>query len=304
MWLARLLHPVSPLEFYDNYFERKPLHIPHQVNRLFAEVLSLDLVRQLLRDGHLTHPTLQLAHSGAYIAPDEYVVDVDYGSGVISGVLDATAVVQKFNNGATIVLNAFNRHNSLLRELCGSLSREFVCDVNANAYITPPASAGFASHYDTHDVFVLQIAGAKRWSIHQPTFRLPLPGQADRLPADLGDPLLQITLHAGSVLYLPRGFIHAAETTHETSIHISIGVTPFTWYDLLREALRRCKNDELFRHAIRTRATAAQDSAVTYSSLLSLVAEVAPYAAIEREVTAELPKRIAFPDAGDLEFGA
>jgi hypothetical protein len=30
--------------------------------------------------------------------------------------------------------------------------------VQANAYITPPSSRGFAPHYDVHDLFVLQVA--------------------------------------------------------------------------------------------------------------------------------------------------
>ena len=33
-----------------------------------------------------------------------------------------------------------------------------------NAYITPPENQGFAAHYDTHDVFVLQVSGSKRWT--------------------------------------------------------------------------------------------------------------------------------------------
>ena len=54
-----------------------------------------------------------------------------------------------------------------------------------NAYITPPENQGFAAHYDTHDVFVLQVAGSKRWTIHAPVLEHPLPGQTweQRKPA-------------------------------------------------------------------------------------------------------------------------
>ena len=38
--------------------------------------------------------------------------------------------------------------------------------MQANAYITPPQNQGFSHHYDVHDVFVLQLAGEKEWTIH------------------------------------------------------------------------------------------------------------------------------------------
>ena len=49
--------------------------------------------------------------------------------------------------------------------------------VQANAYITPPGNRGFDFHYDVHDVFVLQVSGTKRWIVHEPVHRHPLPSQ-------------------------------------------------------------------------------------------------------------------------------
>ena len=43
--------------------------------------------------------------------------------------------------------------------------------------MTPPQNQGFSAHYDTHDVFVLQVAGSKRWVVHPPVLADPLPGQ-------------------------------------------------------------------------------------------------------------------------------
>ena len=49
--------------------------------------------------------------------------------------------------------------------------------VQINAYITPPQNQGFAPHYDVHDVFVLQVAGRKQWTIHAPVVTDPLDNQ-------------------------------------------------------------------------------------------------------------------------------
>ena len=35
-------------------------------------------------------------------------------------------------------------------------------ELQVNAYLTPPDSRGFNKHFDTHDVFVLQILGSDR----------------------------------------------------------------------------------------------------------------------------------------------
>ena len=60
--------------------------------------------------------------------------------------------------------------------------------LQVNAYLTPPGNQGFATHYDTHDVFVLQVDGRKRWRIHPPVLpdpleRQPWGGRADEVAA-------------------------------------------------------------------------------------------------------------------------
>jgi hypothetical protein len=44
-------------------------------------------------------------------------------------------------------------------------------------------------------------------------------------------------LEAGDSLYLPRGFVHQAESLDEPSVHVTIGIHVITWLDLLTVAL-------------------------------------------------------------------
>jgi hypothetical protein len=120
--------------------------------------------------------------------------------------------------------------------------------------VTPAGDAqGFDFHHDTHDVFVLQVSGRKRWIVHEPVLPLPLPSQArsgDDLVADGAEPLLDVELEAGDCLYLPRGYVHAALTTDEHSVHLTVGVLSTTWYDVLSDALTLAGRDEGFRDAL------------------------------------------------------
>jgi bifunctional lysine-specific demethylase and histidyl-hydroxylase NO66 len=139
---------------------------------------------------------------------------------------------------------------------CRRLAVDLGHRTQCNAYITPPGSQGFAAHYDTHDVFVLQVEGHKRWNVHRPVFTLPLKSQPSRLLTDEplvppdAPPLLSVVLCPGDALYLPRGFIHAAETTDDRSIHLTVGVMATTAYDVLRDVVAMAADELQFRQAL------------------------------------------------------
>jgi hypothetical protein len=128
--------------------------------------------------------------------------------------------------------------------------------VQINAYITPPENQGFAPHYDVHDVFVLQIAGRKRWTLHSPVVTAPLDNQPweqvrDEVAARAAEaPVIDTVLEPGDALYLPRGTIHAAKAQGETSIHLTIGVHPVSRYQLVRHLVELAQDDPLLRTSL------------------------------------------------------
>ena len=76
-----------------------------------------------------------------------------------------------------MVFQGLHRTWPPLIEFTGQLVADLGHPVQVNAYLTPPAAQGFAAHYDTHDVFVVQVAGRKHWTIHEPVVRLPRPDE-------------------------------------------------------------------------------------------------------------------------------
>ena len=106
-------------------------------------------------------------------------------------------------------------------------------------------------HHDTHDVFVLQVAGEKHWRVYDPLLELPLKQQ--RSAKSLGEPgpaVLELTLGAGDTLYMPRGWLHEALTSETDSLHITVGVNVHTWVDAIRAALDECEDDVEFRRSV------------------------------------------------------
>jgi hypothetical protein len=134
---------------------------------------------------------------------------------------------------------------------CRGLEQRLGFPVQANAYATPAAARGFAVHHDTHDVFVLQVAGTKRWRIYAPVLELPTSSQRwSPALGDPGEPVDEITLDPGDTLYLPRGWPHEAVAQEDDSLHITVGMHVPTRLDALRAALDECGDDVAFRRSV------------------------------------------------------
>ena len=149
------------------------------------------------------------------------------------------------------MLQALHLHWEPLAVFCRELEAEVGHPIQANAYYTPRGSQGLPVHHDTHDVFSLQVAGEKRWLVYEPA--LPLPLKEQRYSSELGEPgrpVHDVTLAPGDVLYLPRGWLHEAATSDSDSLHITVGVSVYTWLDAFRAALDACAGDLDFRRGV------------------------------------------------------
>ena len=179
-----------------------------------------------------------MAKDGAIVAASRYTGPGGVGATVADQVVD-DRVLSLFAEGHTVVLQGLHRLWPPIVQFAGDLGAELGHPVQVNAYITPEGSQGFSAHYDVHDVFVLQIAGSKRWIVHPPAYPDPLRTQpwTDRRQAVVErareEPLLDEVLVAGDTLYLPRGYIHSAEAIGGTCIHLTVGIQPYTRHALV-----------------------------------------------------------------------
>lgn len=224
------LLPVSMEEFFSTYWEHQPLHINRSAHSALAQ-LNLQRVESVLSASALYYPGVQVTHAGHNIEPGSYV---DEDNRIL-----AMRLFEKYSLGATIVLSQAQKLFPELNDLCRDVVRTMKMRCQTNVYISPPGRQGFNAHYDTHDVFILQVAGAKTFNFYPSTVELPMPEErfdAARLTSSTIDE--SITLSEGDTLYIPRGVVHDAvadETLH--SIHVTLGVYPFLLRDYLDELI-------------------------------------------------------------------
>jgi bifunctional lysine-specific demethylase and histidyl-hydroxylase NO66 len=206
----------------------------------FSDLFSAQAVDELVSRRGLRTPFLRVAKGGSTFPDSSFTSPAGVGA-TISDQLDDTALWRKFADGATLVLQALHRTWEPISDFSSRLGTELGHPVQANAYITPPQNRGFDDHYDVHDVFVLQIEGNKRWIIHEPVHPDPLRDQpwTDRrsavAEAAKGEAYIDTVLEPGDVLYLPRGWLHAAQAQGGVSIHLTLGIHSWTRYALAEQ---------------------------------------------------------------------
>jgi hypothetical protein len=172
------------------------------------------------------------------------------------GMLDLAAVYTAYRGGHTLLLTKVQRRHFGTAVLCTQLERELTRAgvslkraIGANAYLTPPMSQGFDTHYDAHDVFVIQLEGRKRWRVYGEHVKDATEPPLEPISAeDAGAPKMNVWLTPGDVLYIPRGVLHDAQVRHrEHSLHLTLSLEPTMWSDLFLELMA---NDSAFRGRI------------------------------------------------------
>lgn len=242
----------EPERFVAEFWSRAPHHRSRADPAAFSDLFGLDDVDTLVTSSLLRAPALRMVQDGRPLAESSYTTTSVIGGQRCSGVVDAARVLAQFSAGATLVLQTLHRYWAPVTTFCRALELELTHPVQANAYVTPGKEQGLVLHHDTHDVFVLQVAGRKHWTIYEPAMALPL--RQHRWQADVHQPgpvLLDTEIGAGDVLYVPRGFPHQASSTrHEVSAHLTIGVLAYTWMDVINELLAGAADEPDFRQAL------------------------------------------------------
>lgn len=249
--LASLLLPYEPEAFFSSFWEQRYLFVKRDQPRYYESLFTAADLEKIISNSDARYPAIRIAKGGNYYAPEAYTRDVKHGDETFAGVPDVNRINEEYRRGATIALPAIHRTWKALGSLCEHLQSTLDHAAHANVYLTPGNAKGFTPHYDIHEVFVLQIAGRKRWQLYEPVITLPHRTQLFRPELFTGQaPMTEIELNAGDMLYLPRGILHSTTTAESYSAHVTIGVTVYTWADLLKELLSSAIDDEDMRRAL------------------------------------------------------
>jgi hypothetical protein len=228
--VAWVLGVPSSTTFVEQTLGRTWLHARCDDRRRFSTLLSLADLDEVLGRFGVRHPAIKLVRSDGAVPVSEYLWR--------DQMVDPARVARLFSEGATVIFGGLHDRHEPLRRLCSAVSAQASARTQTNIYLTPPDAQGFKPHWDTHDVFVLQVEGSKRWRMYGGGPEHPLRDQKfDPERHAPGEVEEEFTLEAGEALYVPRGIMHAAATTDAVSVHVTLGVMSYTWADLLVDSL-------------------------------------------------------------------
>ncbi len=230
--LAALLDVENIEAFFHDYWEKGPMVLhrnkPNYYDGLFS-IRDIDSVLCLKRFKH---------GEVGFLFPDQPdPVPVPL---LDSGLADFVELQTAYRKGASVLLYACEGFCEPIAKLCRSMTQLFRGPVTIGAFLSPPGIHSSAPHYDKGDAFIIQLEGTKKWRIYEQTVPHPLPDpelsvlvDPDKLPTLLHD----VEIGPGDLLYVPRGFVHEAQTTDSPSLHLTVLLRAYCWSDLLLKAL-------------------------------------------------------------------
>lgn len=240
-----IIEPIALEDFFEQYWEQKPLHISRSSSNPFDAMISIEVIEELLSTNALNFPTIQLSHAGQSIPVADYT---DGDSLIVS-----SRVQERYQAGSTIVISHAHRLVANLMTLCRSIEKSMMMRCQTNVYLSPAGNQGFNPHYDTHDVFILQVSGKKTFNFYSSSASLP--SSSDRFNSKIhtiGEKTEEVQLGAGDTLYIPRGIVHdAVADTDEPSLHITLGVYPVLLSTVIDEITQNAfQSDVRLRRAV------------------------------------------------------
>lgn len=219
MDLQQLLGAIPKQRFVEEYFHRQPFSLPNSARPL-CDLITWDLMATVLESRSADVMVVKAGRQCADVTPRT----PDAARALIA-------------DGHTILVRHAECHDEQLGALAAHFEQDFQAPVDAHIYLTAPGQFGFSWHYDAEDVFIVQTAGRKEYSLRKNTVH-PWP-LVETIPEDMQYPreimpLMRVLLEPGDWLYIPNGYWHKAEAQSggDASISLALGVLSPSAIDL------------------------------------------------------------------------
>jgi ribosomal protein L16 Arg81 hydroxylase len=272
---------LTPKEFRESTLEKEPRLVK---GALRGEPFAWAELDAALHRVEPIPPKFQLFNNG--LIREDHYADVVGELGEPRRRLNKRRFFGQLHNGATLVVNRFENYSLRALALCNEVRNFSGWPTAGNAYLSIGGRGTFGQHWDTHDVFAIQLIGQKRWRVFPPTFPLPLDmhrseGSGATCPTT---PVLDCMLETGDMLYVPRGFWHHVIPTDGPSLHLSVGTYAPTVHDYVLWACARRLPAALAARRSLTAAVDRRDLEEALRALGDIVLAEAARAEFEREL--------------------
>lgn len=241
----KLISPLKTSEFWESYFEKN--HFFSTESKVNID-FSVEKFEKLLWTHKFADASdIQVNKEGKAFFYNEKGSGKDHFDWLMD----------RYADGCTLIFNGIHKIDPEIAVIASEMDAVFRGHTTANAFLTPPKAKGFLPHFDTHDVFICQTDGAKKWGLYGIEMELPLDRQIYLVDqGKIGKPKHAYLLERGNVLYIPRGMVHGSSTSESFSLHLTIGVRPLLADEYLKNFIDvLAEKDPEFRKSMLTKDT-------------------------------------------------
>ncbi len=241
--LERLFCPLASRTFHQAQYERSRPMLFHGPRERFHDLVSWEALTELIYNRNLTKAQLQVVQDSNYVPAELYsyfYFGNGFGSRPLSpwhGNVDPQKLEAFVRSGASVILNSVQTIHEPVRALIDEIESAMAVYAGVNLYASWRATPCFATHWDDHDVFILQVRGQKVWRLWGEVRRQPLKRDVEPNEVAPPEPLWTGALEEGDVLYIPRGWWHGAHVADENdgqgTIHLTLSPRYLTGGGLL-----------------------------------------------------------------------
>ena len=275
---ADLIAPMDEDTFFAEFHDKKPLHIQAAAPDKLDDVMTWDTLTAILNMTAIWSPhSLKLVMDTKNVPTDQYCRPAIDRNGQQSMQPDADKVKSWLRRGASIVANDIDTLTPGLISAANAVETRLGGKVQSNLYCSWNDHQAFPTHFDTHEVFALHVAGEKVWRIYEGRLENPIANETfkslddDFHAAHRGAVAEEVTLRPGDVLYIPRGQYHDALASSDGCIHLSFGITHIIGFDVMSLLFERAMAEPLFRRNI---PTVENDARAWIDAMLSRIGEI------------------------------
>ena len=249
--LARCLDPVDAETFFAEHWERRPLIVPRDEPGRFDDLLSEADVERLVCSTAIRYPAFRLVQEGRQIGLGDYASDVSWRPPFTS-TADVPRVARpvggrRDDRAAGAARQLASAGGLLPGARGGARPRrpgELVLHAARLAGLRGAPRHARRAHPPGRGREALAASTSRCSSCRSST------SATRRTSASTASRRDDLVLRAGDSLYLPRGWLHQAETSSSDSLHLTIGIAAHTWVDAARGALDACEDELAFRHGV------------------------------------------------------
>lgn len=217
--------------FKNKFLYQKPYLFKNAID---LPQFSWQDVNELYSRGDISHRDFKLMN-GYEVPKKEYVESYD-NLGVTEYRCITAILYEYLRNGATLVRNRI-KNESFVDQISKQIANFAEAPTLVGSYAAFSSKSSYKSHWDTRDVYAVQLLGRKRWILRKPNFEFPLYMQQTKNFPDIKEPeeiYMDVILEAGDILYIPRGWWHDPLPLDEETFHLAVATFAPTGFEYMR----------------------------------------------------------------------